>query len=73
MKHLGSIGAFLALAGIISIVLHFVGYNLRILMWIDSWGAGVGWGIRIGLIILGAVLFLVARSSGGGGEADDED
>jgi hypothetical protein len=53
------IGGFLALAGVISIVLHFIGYNLRILIWIDRWGTGVGWGIRIGLVVVGGILFLV--------------
>jgi hypothetical protein len=53
-----SFGGFLALAGVLSIALYFAHYNLRILMWIDRWGSGVGWGIRIGLVVLGAILLL---------------
>ncbi|MEM6533782.1 MAG: hypothetical protein AAF654_14255 [Myxococcota bacterium] len=57
MQQLASIGSFMALAGIISTLLSFVGYELRILMWIDMWGTGIGWVIRIGLIVVGAALF----------------
>lgn len=72
------IGGFLALAGILSIILHFVGYNLRILIWIDRWGAGVGWGIRIGLVAVGAILFVIGAvrrpaEPPGVDEADEED
>lgn len=81
---LSGIGAFLALAGILSSVLYLLGYNLRILMWVDMWGVGVGWGIRLGLIVVGAVLFFMtgsgAEGSGeqgsgasGGADADDDD
>lgn len=59
----------MALAGIVSTLLSFVGYELRILMWIDMWGTGVGWAIRIGLIVVGAALFL-APSFLGAQEAD---
>ncbi|MBP7584560.1 MAG: hypothetical protein KBA61_11025 [Spirochaetes bacterium] len=60
-----SIGAFLALAGIASIVLNFINWNLKILMWIDMWGSTVGWIIRVGLIIAGGILYLLgSRSSG---------
>ncbi len=70
------IGGFLALAGILSIVLHFIGYNLRILMWIDRWGMGVGWGIRGGLVVVGGVLFFIgvmSSSDKAPPEPDDDD
>ena len=63
MERIAGIGGLLAGAGIISIILHFFDYNLRLLMWIDNWGPGVGWGIRIGLIVVGAIIFLVGRSA----------
>ncbi len=50
---------YMALAGIISTVLSFMGRNLSILIWIDMWGETMGWVIRIGFIILGAALFLM--------------
>lgn len=58
---LPSIGIFLAIAGALSIILNFIGYNLRILMWIDLWGPAVGWAIRIGLIVVGGALFFVGK------------
>jgi hypothetical protein len=54
-----SLGGFLALAGVMSIVLNFIGYNLKILMWIDNWGVPAGWGIRVGLIVVGALVYLI--------------
>ncbi len=62
---LSSLGAFLALAGVVSIALSFFQYNLRILMWIDMWGTTMGWVIRIGLIIGGGILYLIGSRSGG--------
>jgi len=56
-----SIGAFLAIAGILSSVLSFIGYNLRLLLWIDMWGPVVGWVIRIALIVVGGALFFFGK------------
>ncbi|MFS4466318.1 hypothetical protein [Maribacter sp. 2210JD10-5] len=53
----------MALAGIISSVLSLFDYNLRILMWIDSWGINTGWAIRIGLIVIGGVLFFAFKEA----------
>lgn len=61
-----SIGMYMAIAGVASVVLNFMEMNLRLLMWIDMWGEGVGWAIRIGLIVIGAVLFFM-------GKDDDEE
>jgi len=59
---MNSIGLYMALAGVASVVLHFMNMNLRLLMWIDMWGPTVGWAIRIGLIVVGgALMFLGAR------------
>ncbi len=53
-------GGAAALFGLVSIVLSFFNYNLRILMWIDLWGETMGWVIRISLIVVGlAVYFLL--------------
>ncbi|HOS41452.1 MAG TPA: hypothetical protein PLG31_17105 [Spirochaetota bacterium] len=56
-----SIGAFLAIADILSSVLSFIGYNLRLLLWIDMWGPVVGWVIRIALIVVGGALFFFGK------------
>ena len=57
-----SFAGFLVFAGLLSIVLNLVDYNLRILMWIDLWGDVVGWLIRAGLVVGGGVLFFVLPS-----------
>ncbi|MEL6547972.1 MAG: hypothetical protein AAFQ82_25325 [Myxococcota bacterium] len=67
MENLTKIGSFMALAGIISAGLSFVGYELRILMWIDMWGVGVGWAIRIALILVGGALYLSPMFLGAAG------
>ena len=64
---MSKIGGYIAIFGIASIILSFFNYNLRILMWIDSWGETTGWIIRIGLIVVGAVLFFM-----GGGSSEED-
>jgi len=49
----------MAIAGLASIVLHFMDMNLRILMWIDMWGETIGWLIRGALLVGGAALFFL--------------
>ncbi len=66
---LSAIGGFMALAGVISAGLSLFDYNLRILMWIDMWGETIGWAIRGGLVVAGAVLFFVFKTSE---DADDD-
>lgn len=56
------IGMYLAIFGIGSIILSFFQMEFKILMWIDTWGETTGWAIRIGMIVLGAVLFFVGKS-----------
>jgi hypothetical protein len=54
---ISNLGLGIAIAGIISIPLAFMPINLFILSWIDFFGEGVGWGIRILLIIIGLTLY----------------
>ncbi len=54
------LGIGIALLGIVSSLLKIIQLNLKILVWIDAWGSGIGWGIRLGLIGLGILLFLIA-------------
>jgi len=54
-----TIGMYMAIAGIASIVLLFMNMNLSLLMWIDNWGETTGWAIRIGFIVVGAALFFM--------------
>ncbi len=61
---LANIGGFLAISGIISTILYLIDYEVSILNWINSGGPMLGWVIRIGLIVIGVLLFfLVGKSS----------
>jgi len=57
------IGGYVALFGVLAIVLPFFNLQLRLLGWIDNWGETVSWAIKIGLIVVGATLFLFGGSS----------
>ncbi|MEX0272808.1 MAG: hypothetical protein AB3N16_00345 [Flavobacteriaceae bacterium] len=56
MKKLGST---LVVLGMLAIVLNFVNMVPRVLMWIYSWGETPAWSIKIGIVVLGAVLYLL--------------
>lgn len=57
MKFAGGLMVFLGLG---SLLLGLTGQELTMLGWIDTWGPDVAQTIRIGLIVVGAVLLLVA-------------
>ena len=47
--------------GLFAIVLNFFDRVPSILMWIYEWGEGVAWDIKIGLVVVGAVLFFLGK------------
>ena len=55
------LGGYLFFFGVGSIVLYFLNMEFIVLTWIDTWGESVGWAIRIGMAIVGGVLWLIAR------------
>ena len=58
MKSLGGLLFFLGLG---SFVLNYLDYEFSVLSWVDNWGPNTGMSIRIGLIVIGAVMWLVGR------------
>lgn len=50
-------GSYLMILGAITIAMRFANYVPRILMWIYNWGENVAWGIKVGIIVVGAILF----------------
>jgi len=44
-----------------AIILNFVDMVPRVLMWIYAWGEITAWGIKIGLVVVGAILFLIGN------------
>lgn len=57
------IGSYMAIFGVLAIVLNFFDRVPTILMWIYSWGDTAAWAIKIGLIVVGAVLFFMGKPS----------
>ncbi len=54
------IASLLVIFGLLSIVTGFFNHVPRILIWIYKWGEGPAWGIKIGLIVLGSILFVLS-------------
>jgi hypothetical protein len=48
---------WMAILGAGSFVLNMMGREFTLISWIDNWGPTVGIGIRVALIVVGAVLF----------------
>ncbi len=53
----------MAVIGIALIVLPYLGLTITFLGWIDDLGTTAAWGIKIGLIVVGAALFFLAKPS----------
>ena len=66
---LSTVGAFLSAAGILSSLLAIFNYEVRILAWINLWGVGVAWAIRLGLILGGAAIFKIFKPAEAAAEA----
>lgn len=56
-----SIGMYLAIFGIATMLLPLIGYQLSLFMWIDNWGPTVGWIIKIAMVVIGGGLFLAGN------------
>jgi len=53
------IGSYMAFFGIFAIILNFLDRVPSILGWIYNWGETIAWAIKIGLVIVGAILFFM--------------
>jgi len=56
------LGVYMALFGIAAIILPYFNRQLSILSWIDNWGETASWAIKIGIVIVGAILFFMSKS-----------
>jgi hypothetical protein len=54
-------GMWLFIFGAGSFVLNMLGMEFVILGWIDNWGPTAGTAIRVGLMVVGALMWLVGR------------
>ncbi len=53
------IGGFMAVLGILAIVMNFLDRVPRLLMWIYNWGDTTAWIIKIGLVVVGGALYFL--------------
>lgn len=60
---MAQIGIYLMIAGVGSIALNLFGYEFKLLMWIDTWGPEVGWAIRLGAIVVGAIIWFIGNKA----------
>lgn len=65
-----SIGSLLLFLGAGSVVLHFIGYEFRLLMWIDNWGETTGWIIRGAMIVAGGAMMFFSKPEEDDGEEE---
>ncbi len=54
------IGSFMVVVGVLAIVLNFFDRVPSLLMWIYQWGETPAWGIKIGLVVVGAILWFMS-------------
>lgn len=54
------LGTYMLVFGIGSMLLHLIGMQFIILSWIGLWGENVAWAIRIGLVVGGGAMLLLA-------------
>ena len=55
------IGSLLFILGAAASILGLMGYVPIVVSWINKWGENTAWVIKIGFMILGAALFMMAR------------
>lgn len=60
MKRIGSLMVFF---GVFAIVLNFFNAVPRILVWIYNWGDTTAWAIKIGLVVVGGIIWLLATKA----------
>jgi hypothetical protein len=58
------IGIFLIIAAIATLILPFLGVQMRLFMWIDAWGMPSGLGIRGGMVVLGILCLWLTKDEG---------
>lgn len=54
-------GGFLVLMGAGSFVLHYLNMEFILLGWVDNWGPAAGNGIRIAMIVVGAIIWFIGK------------
>ncbi len=55
-----SVGVYMVFFGLVSMVLQIIGMEFVLLSWINTWGKGSGWLIRIAFVIVGGAIVMYA-------------
>ncbi len=55
------IGVYAMIIGLALIILPYIGLTIRFLGWIDELEPAVAWSIKLGLILVGAIMFFMGR------------
>ena len=55
-------GSTLITLGLLAIVLNFVNRVPSILIWVYAWGETTAWIIKIGVVVLGAILYFIGKN-----------
>lgn len=58
-----SIGSLMAILGLAAIIFGFLDRVPTLLSWIYNWGEGAAWGIKIGLTVIGGILWFVGKNN----------
>jgi len=61
MNVISNLGGGIAFLGVLSLVLHLFGRDLKAFEMVDHWGAETGFAIRIMMIVIGIIVFLLAK------------
>jgi hypothetical protein len=56
------LGGLLFFFGVGSMVLNLINMEFMLMSWIDSWGDGTGWAIKIGMSVVGGGLWLMGSA-----------
>ncbi len=64
------IGSLLMFVGVAMFILPYIGMTIRFMDWMYNWGPTNAMFIKIGMIVLGAILWFLGR--GAGDDMEDE-
>lgn len=51
----------MAVFGVIAIIMSFMNRVPSLLMWIYNWGEITAWGIKIGFVVIGVILYFMGN------------
>ena len=61
MNLINKLAGLAAILGVLAIILNFLDRVPLVLAWIYSWGESTAWMIKIGLIVVGGIVWFVTR------------